>query len=292
MKIGILSRKPDLYSTRRLQEACTQMGMKVFVLDYHRCYLNITADKPRVLLGGDVVELNGVIPRIGASSTFYGCSVVRQFELMGTTAVNTALAIAQSRDKLRALQLLTMCGVDVPTTSFARSPKDIKELIKEVGGAPVIIKLLEATQGQGVVLAETYKAAEAVISGFRQLDANILVQEFVKEAEASDIRVIVVGGNIVAAMKRQGPPDEFRSNLHRGGKAEPVELTEAESRAALKSANAVGLAVAGVDILRSKRGPLVLEVNSSPGLQGIEQITGVDVAHEIAKHVKSLVENK
>lgn len=289
MKIGILSRNPELYSTRRLQQAAKEHGCKIAIIDYSRCYLNITSNEPKVLFGGKEVEVDCIIPRIGASTTFYGAAVVRQFELVGIPTVNTAAAISNSRDKLKALQALSVSGVGIPTTSFARSPKDISGLIDEAGGPPVVVKLLEATQGAGVVLAETRKAAEAVISGFKQLNANILVQEFIKESGGSDVRVLVVNDKIVAAMKRQSPPDDFRSNLHRGGKSEQVELTHDEQQAALKAARALGLGVAGVDILRSYRGPLVLEVNSSPGLQGIEKISRVDVAGDIIGYAKQLI---
>ncbi|RMH38170.1 MAG: 30S ribosomal protein S6--L-glutamate ligase [Deltaproteobacteria bacterium] len=286
MHIGILSRKGSLYSTRRLREAAEARGHTVSVVDYSRCYMNITSHRPQVLLSGKPLRFDAVIPRIGASLTFYGTAVVRQFEMIGVFSANESQAIARSRDKLRALQLLAAEGVGLPVTGFARSTKDIDGLIDVVGGAPLIVKLLEGTQGVGVVLAETHKAAESVIAAFRQLDANILVQEFIKEAGGSDIRAFVVDGKVVAAMKRQGPEGEFRSNLHRGGSATSIKLSPEERSTAVRSAKILGLRVAGVDMLRSNHGPLVMEVNSSPGLEGIETATGVDVAGKIIEFVE------
>ena len=257
------------------------------IIDYSRCYMNITSHKPQVLWGGEPLNFDAIIPRIGASQTFYGTAVVRQFEMMGVFSANESQAIARSRDKLRALQLLSASGVGLPITGFARSTKDVDGLIKLVGGPPLIIKLLEGTQGVGVVLAETHKAAESVIMAFRQLDANILVQEFIKEANASDIRAFVVDGKVVAAMIRQGPEGEFRSNLHRGGTAHRVKLTPEERSTAVRSAKILGLRVAGVDMLRSNHGPVVMEVNSSPGLEGIEKATGRDVAGTIIEYVEA-----
>lgn len=286
MHIGILSHKASLYSTARLKEACEQRGHSVRVVDYSRCYMNITSHKPQVLLAGSVLHFDAVIPRIGASITFYGTAVVRQFEMMGVYTPNTSQAIARSRDKLRAMQLMAREGIGLPVSGFARSTKDIDGLIDVVGGAPLIVKLLEGTQGVGVVLAETDKAAESVIAAFRQLDANILVQEFIREAGGSDIRAFVVGDKVIAAMRRQGPDGEFRSNLHRGGTATQVKLTPEERSTAVRSAKVLGLKVAGVDMLRSNHGPLVIEVNSSPGLEGIEAASGKDVAGAIIEYVE------
>jgi ribosomal protein S6--L-glutamate ligase len=286
MRIGILSRNPRLYSTRRLKEAAEKRGHEVRVVDYSRCYMNITSHNPQVLLAGHALEFDAVIPRIGASMTFYGAAVVRQFEMMGTYSINSSQAIARSRDKLRSLQLLAREGVGLPVTGFARSTKDIDGVIRIVGDAPLIIKLLEGTQGVGVVLAETNKAAESVIAAFRQLDANILVQEFIKEAGGADFRAFVVGDKVVAAMKRQAPVGEFRSNLHRGGTAERVKLTPEERSTAVRCAKRLGLRVAGVDLLRSNHGPVVMEVNSSPGLRGIEAASGKDVANSIIEFLE------
>jgi ribosomal protein S6--L-glutamate ligase len=286
MKIGILSRKASLYSTARLKEAAEERGHAVSIVDYSRCYVNITSHRPTVLLAGKVLEFDAIIPRIGASMTFYGTAMVRQFEMAKTYSLNTSQAIARSRDKLRALQLLAREGIGLPVTGFAHSTKDIDGLMHSVGGAPVVVKLLEGTQGIGVVLAETNKAAESVISAFRQLDANILVQEFIKEAGGADLRAFVVGDKVIAAMKRQGPEGEFRSNLHRGGTASVIKLTPEERSTAVRSARALGLRVAGVDMLRSNHGPVVMEVNSSPGLEGIEQATGKNVAGGIIEYIE------
>jgi ribosomal protein S6--L-glutamate ligase len=286
MRIGILSRGPKLYSTKRLKEAAVAKGHDVRVVDYTRCYMNITSHRPQVLLAGAALEFDAVIPRIGASNTFYGTAVVRQFEMMHTYPLNTSQAISRSRDKLRALQLLARAGIGLPVTGFARSTKDIDGLIHLVGGAPLIIKLVEGTQGKGVVLAETDKAAESVMGAFIQLDANILVQEFIKEAGGADIRAFVIGDKVVASMKRQGPEGEFRSNLHRGGSASTVKLTPEERSTAVRSAKILGLRVAGVDMLRSNHGPVVMEVNSSPGLEGIEQSSGKDVASAIIAYLE------
>jgi ribosomal protein S6--L-glutamate ligase len=279
MRIGILSRKPSLYSTRRLREAAEQRGHDVRIIDYSRCYMNITSRRPQILYGKE-----------GASMTFYGTAVVRQFEMMNTFSPNGSQAISRSRDKLRALQLLAARGIGLPVTGFARSVKDIRGLIDVVGKAPLVIKLLEGTQGVGVVLAETYNAAESVITAFRQLDANILVQEFIEEAGGADIRAFVVGGKVVAAMKRQASAGEFRSNLHRGGTAAPERLTPEERSTAIRSAKILGLNMAGVDLLRSRHGPLVMDVNSSPGLRGIEEATGKDVAGRILEYVEKHAE--
>ncbi|MCC7478075.1 30S ribosomal protein S6--L-glutamate ligase [bacterium] len=286
MKIGILSRKASLYSTRRLKEAAEKRGHEVSIRDYLRCYMNITAHHPEVMYGGIQLQFDAIIPRIAASYTFYGTAVVRQFEMMGTYSCNESQAISRSRDKLRTLQLLSRDGIGLPVTGFAHNVHDIDSIIDLAGKPPIIVKLLEGTQGVGVVLAETRKAAESVIMAFRQLDANILVQEFIKEAQGADIRAIVVGGRVVAAMHRQGPPGEFRSNLHRGGTASKVKLTPEERSIAVRAARAVGLSVAGVDMLRSNHGPVVMEVNSSPGLEGIETATGIDVAGKIIELIE------
>ena len=290
MQLGILSRKASLYSTRRLKEAAKERGHDVRVVDPLRCYMDIATKKPRIIYKGEALRFDAVIPRIGASVTFYGTAVVRQFEMMGVYTVAESQAISRSRDKLRSLQLLSREGIGLPVTGFARSPEDIDGVIDLVGGAPLIIKLLEGTQGRGVVLAETRKAAESVIGAFRQLDANILVQQFIAEAGGSDIRAFVVGGRVVAAMERTAAEGEFRSNLHRGGTAREVKLSRKERNTAIRAARVMGLAVAGVDLLRADKGPVVMEVNSSPGLEGIEAATGVDVAGEIIEYVESHVD--
>jgi ribosomal protein S6--L-glutamate ligase len=287
MKIAILSRDASLYSTNRLKEAAEERGHEAKVVDYLRCYLNITSRRPTVQFQGRELEgFDAVIPRIGASHTFYGTAVVRQFELMGTASANESQAITRSRDKLRSLQLLSRSGIGLPVTAFAHSTKDIEGLLETVGGAPVIVKLLEGTQGVGVVLAETKKAAESVITAFRQLDANILVQEYIREAGGSDIRCLVVGNRVVASMERRSAPGDFRSNLHRGGSAGKVRLTPEERSIAVRAARAMGLNISGVDILRSNHGPVVMEVNSSPGLEGVETVTGVDVAGRIIEYLE------
>lgn len=287
MKIGILSRKASLYSTSRLREAAEERGHDVSVIDFLRCSLGLAGKKGSIKYRGEDLHVDAVIPRIGASVTFYGTAVVRQFETMGVYTLARSAAISVSRDKLCSNQILARAGIDLPVTAFARSVKDTNSVIEMVGGAPLVIKLHEGTQGNGVVLAQTTKAAESVIDAFRQLDANILVQEFVKEAGGSDVRCLVVGGRVVAAMLRHAAPGDFRSNLHRGGNAEVAKLTTKERRTAVRAAKALGLNVAGVDLIRSERGPLVLEVNSSPGLEGIEGATGVDVASEIIEFVEN-----
>jgi ribosomal protein S6--L-glutamate ligase len=279
MKIGVLSRNPKLYSTGRLVEAAKQRGHDVRVVDVLRCYMDITSHNPTIHYKGEELnDFDAVIPRIGASVTFYGTAVVRQFEMMGVYSLNESVAITRSRDKLRSLQLLSRAGIGLPVTGFAHSPDDINGLINEVGGAPCVIKLLEGTQGLGVVLAETQKAAESVIQAFMGLDANILVQEFIKESKGNDIRCLIVDGKVVAAMLRTAAPGEFRSNLHRGGTASLIKITPEERSVAVRAANTMGLNVCGVDLLRSNHGPVVLEVNSSPGLRGIETATQKDVA--------------
>ncbi|MDJ0899096.1 MAG: 30S ribosomal protein S6--L-glutamate ligase [Xenococcus sp. MO_188.B8] len=286
MKIAILSQDPALYSTRRLREAGEAQGHDMRVINYLRCYMNITSHRPSVVCNGKPLEdFDAIIPRIGASRTFYGTAVVRQFEVMGVFPTNESQAISRSRDKLRCLQILAREGVGLPVTGFAHATQDIDGLIETVGGAPLVIKLLEGTQGIGVVLAETYQAAKSVIEAFRGLDANILVQEYIKEAQGSDLRCFVVGGKVIAAMKRQGAEGEFRSNLHRGGKATKIKLTPEERSTAIRAAKAMGLRVAGVDLLRSNHGPVVMEVNSSPGLEGIEKVTEIDVAGKIIEYI-------
>lgn len=287
MKIAILSRNQKLYSTRRLIEAAKLRGHDVHVLDVLRCYMNITSRKPEIHYKGVVLEgFDAVIPRIGASVTFYGTAVLRQFEMIGVYPLNESVAIARARDKLRACQLLARKGIGLPITGFANKPDDIEDLIKMVGGAPLVIKLLSGTQGIGVVMAETQKAAESVIESFLGLKVSVLVQEFIKEAGGSDIRCFVVGEKVVAAMKRQGKEGEFRSNIHRGGTASLITITREERDTAVRAANTMGLNVCGVDILRSSRGPVVLEVNSSPGLEGIERATGKDVAGAIIQFLE------
>jgi len=279
MKIAILSRNPRLYSTRRLVDAAQERGHEVIVLDALRVYMNITSGKPQIHYKGETLGgFDAVIPRIGASVTFYGTAVLRQFEVMGVYPVNESVAISRSRDKLRSLQLLSRKNVGMPVTGFSHSPDDTDDLLNFIGKPPYVIKLLEGTQGIGVVLAETRKAAESVIEAFRGLKAQILVQEFIAEAGGADIRCLVVGGKVVAAMKRQAQEGEFRSNLHRGGSATLVKLTPEERATAVNAAKIMGLNVAGVDLLRSERGPLVMEVNSSPGLEGIERASKKDVA--------------
>ena len=287
MKIAILSRNPRLYSTRRLVEAAKERGHEVRVLDALRCYMNIASMRPSIhYKGEDLVGFDAVIPRIGASITFYGTAVLRQFEMMGVYPLNESVAISRSRDKLRSLQLLARKGIGLPVTGFAHSPDDVQDMLDMVGGAPAVIKLLEGTQGIGVVLAETRKAAESVIEAFMGLKANILIQEFIREAGGADIRCLVVGDRVVAAMKRQGKEGEFRSNLHRGGTASLVRLTPEERSTAVRAAKIMGLNVCGVDILRSNHGPVVMEVNSSPGLEGIESATEKDIAGMIIQFIE------
>mgnify|MGYP001063088233 CR=1 FL=1 len=287
MKIVILSTNPRLYSTRRLVEAGQAREHDMQVLNHKRCYMNITTMRPSIhYKGHDVTDVDAIIPRIGASVSFYGTAVVRQFEMMGVYSVNESVAITRSRDKLRALQLLSRKGIGLPVTGFAHSPDDTEDLLDFVGGAPVVIKLLEGTQGVGVVLGETRNAAKSVIEAFRGLNANFMVQEFIKEAGGSDIRCFVIGDRVVAAMKRTGKEGDFRSNLHRGGSAELVRITPEERSTAVRSARIMGLNVAGVDLLRSNHGPVVMEVNSSPGLEGIEKATGKDVADLVIKFIE------
>ncbi|MGR8980500.1 MAG: 30S ribosomal protein S6--L-glutamate ligase [Gammaproteobacteria bacterium] len=288
MKIAILSRNSKLYSTKRLIEAAEQRGHEVRVLDVLRCYMNITSHNPSIhYRGEDLTGFDAVIPRIGASVTFYGTAVLRQFEMMNVMPLNESVAISRSRDKLRSMQLLARKGIGLPVTGFANNPDDIADLISQVGGAPLVIKLLEGTQGIGVVLAETHKAAESVIQAFMGLNANIMVQEFIKEAGGSDIRCFVIGEKVVASMKRQSAAGEFRSNLHRGGTATLIRLTPEERSTAVRAAKIMGLNVCGVDMLRSNHGPLIMEVNSSPGLKGIEAASGKDIAGLIIEFIEN-----
>jgi ribosomal protein S6--L-glutamate ligase len=287
MKIAVLSANRNLYSTKRLVEAGRARGHDMVIINHTKAYMTIQKDHPDVFVGDHKTgPIDAIIPRIGASVTFYGSSIIRQFEMQGVFTTLSSLALVRSRDKLRSLQILTKSNIGIPHTAFARHPGDIKNLIKQVGGTPLVIKLLESTQGKGVVLAETVKAAVSVIEAFYGLEANIIVQEFIKEAKAEDIRAFVIDGKVVGAMKRKGKEGEFRSNLHKGGSAEVVKLTRAERSAAIKAAASLNLKVAGVDMLRSARGPLVIEVNSSPGLQGIEETTKVDVAGKIIKYIE------
>lgn len=288
LSICILSREPDNYSTTRLVEAAEERGHSVEVVDTARCYMNITANGPDVQFAGrSLRDFDVIIPRIGSSITFYGMAVVRQFEAIGIYCLNSSDSIGRSRDKLFAHQLLAKRGIGMPNTGFAHSPNDTKGLINFVGGAPLVLKLLEGTQGRGVVLAETNKAAESVITAFRGLKANILVQEFIKESKGEDIRCFVVGNKVVGAMKRSAQEGEFRSNLHMGGAGSKVKITPEERKTAVRAAKALGLNVAGVDIIRSDSGPNVLEVNSSPGLEGIEKITGKDIAGLILEYIEN-----
>ncbi|MFU8814028.1 MAG: 30S ribosomal protein S6--L-glutamate ligase [Pseudomonadales bacterium] len=287
MKIAILSRNSRLYSTRRLVEAARERGHTAVVIDTLRCYMNMATARPSIhYKGEEIIDFDAVIPRIGASITFYGCAVVRQFEMMGVYAVNESVAISRSRDKLRSMQLLARRDIGMPLTGFAHSPDDIPDLIDMVGGAPLVVKLLEGTQGVGVVLAETRKAAESVIEAFLGINVDIMVQEFIAESKGTDVRCFIVGDKVVTAMQRTGKPGEFRSNLHRGGTAALAKITPTERRMAVRAAKAMGLNVAGVDLIRSNHGPLVLEVNSSPGLEGIEQASGKDVAGSIIEFIE------
>ena len=288
MKIGILSRNPKLYSTSRLFEEALASGHECRVVDTLKCYMDISSAKPSVWYRGQELEhLDAIIPRIGASITNYGTAVIRQFEMMDTYSLVGSIPLGRSRSKLRALQLLSRKGLGMPATGFAHDISNTRQLIQLVGGAPVVVKLLEGTQGRGVVLAETAKAAESVIDAFKELGADFLVQEFIKEAGGSDVRCFVIGNKVVAAMERTSAAGEFRSNLHRGGSARLTKLTTLERRTAITAAQTMGLNVAGVDILRSDRGPLVMEVNSSPGLKGIEEATGVNVAGKIIEFIES-----
>lgn len=293
MKIGILSRNSKIYSTNRLVTASLERGHQVRVVDPVRCFMNITSAKPMIHYRDEVLDdFQVIIPRIGASITYYGSAILRHFEMMGVFSLNESTSITRSRDKLRCLQILARAGIGLPVTSYAHSTKMTEQLIEMVGGAPCVIKLIEGTQGKGVILAETQKAAESVIEGFRQMKAHFLVQEFIKEANGSDIRAFVIGDKVVASMMRVARAGEFRSNLHRGGRAVQVDITDEEAAMAINAAKVLGLNVAGVDLIRSWRGPLILEVNSSPGLQGIEASTGLDIAGMIIEYAEKNRENK
>lgn len=287
MNIVILSRNPDLYSTQRLVEEGKRRNHKIEVIDPLKCDIIIEKEKPTIYFKDRYLDyVDAVIPRIGASITFYGCAVVRQFEMMGTFTIATSDAIQRSRDKLRSLQRLSKAGIGMPKTVFTNYSRDVEEVIEHVGGVPVIIKLLEGTQGLGVVLAETRNAAESVLEAFNGLEARVIVQEFIKEAKGADIRALLVDGQVVGAMKRQGKDGEFRSNLHRGGSAEIIKLNEAELKLAMNAARVLKLPVCGVDMLQSARGPLLLEVNSTPGLEGIEGATGKNIAKAIITFIE------
>lgn len=287
MKIAMLARNANLYSHLRIVEAARERGHEIDVLNTLRVTMNITSHRPEAYYNGSKLEnYDAVIPRIGASITFYGLAVLRQFEMMGVWPLNESVAIGRSRDKLRSMQILARAGLGLPVTAFAHDPKQTDEVLRMVGGAPVVIKLLEGTQGIGVVLGETEQSAKSVIEAFRGANVNILVQEFIKESRSQDIRAFVIGGKVVAAMQRTGSPGDFRSNLHRGGTAGPIKITPEERSTAIRAARKLGLNVAGVDMLRSNHGPVIMEVNSSPGLEGIEQATGKDIAGKIIEFLE------
>lgn len=287
MKIAMLARNAELYSHRRLKEAAEERGHSLDIINTLRCYMNIASRRPEIYYNGEKLEgYSAVIPRIGASITFYGLAVLRQFEMMGVYPLNESVAIGRSRDKLRSMQLLARDGIGLPVTAFAHDAKQAEEVVALAGGAPCVIKLLEGTQGIGVVLADTERSAKSVIEAFRGANVNILAQEFIKEAGGSDIRAIVVGGKVIAAMKRTGAKGDFRSNLHRGGSAQLIKVSPEERATAIRAAKAMGLAVCGVDMLRSNHGPVVMEVNSSPGLEGVEKATGLDIAGKIIEHIE------
>ncbi|WP_339629285.1 30S ribosomal protein S6--L-glutamate ligase [uncultured Maribacter sp.] len=287
MKIVVLSQNPNLYSTKRLVEAGEKKGHEMVVIDHTKCNLVIEKKKPSIIYKGqEITDVDGVIPRIGASVTFFGTAVVRQFEMMKVFTATESQALVRSRDKLRSLQILSRAGLGLPKTVFSNYSKDVSQIVERVGGAPLVIKLLEGTQGLGVVLADNQNSAESILEAFNGLQARVIVQEFIKEAKGADVRVFIVDGVVVGAMKRQGKEGEFRSNLHRGGSANIIELTDEEENAALKAARAMGLGIAGVDLLQSTRGPLILEVNSSPGLEGIENATGKNIANHIIRYVE------
>ncbi len=288
MKIAIMARNPKLYSHIRLVEAAEQRGHQIRIFDTLKCYMNITSHRPELRIAGEKIEgYDAVIPRIGASVTFYGLAVLRQFEMMGVFPLNESVGIGRSRDKLRSMQLLARDGLGLPVTAFAHDTKMTDEVLEIVGGVPVVIKLLEGTQGVGVVLSETHRSARSVIEAFRGAKVNILIQEFIKEAGSTDIRALVVGGKVIAAMQRTGAEGDFRSNLHRGGSAKAIKITAEERSTAIRSAKAMGLNVCGVDMLRANHGPVVMEVNSSPGLEGIEAATGIDIAGKIIEFLEA-----
>ena len=288
MKIAMLARNPKLYSHKRLVEAAEERGHTLDIINTLRCTMNITSHRPSILYNGETLTgYDAVIPRIGASITHYGLAVLRQFEMMNVWPLNESVAIGRSRDKLRSMQIFSKHGLGLPVTAFAHDPKQTEEVLKIVGGAPAVIKLLEGTQGIGVVLGETEKSAKSVVEAFRGVNVNILVQEFIKEAGSTDIRIFVIGGKVVAAMMRTGAEGDFRSNLHRGGSAKMTKITPEERSTALRAAKVMGLNVAGVDILRANHGPVIMEVNSSPGLEGIENATGKDVAGQIIQFIEA-----
>ncbi len=286
MKIAILSRNKNLYSTKRLVEEIEKAGHEARVIDYLRCYMNITASQPSIYYHGEVLEkFDAIIPRISANHTFYGTAVIRQFESINTYSLNSSISITRSRDKLRSLQLLAKEGVNLPNTGFAHNINDTQGLIKTVGGAPLVIKLIEGTQGVGVVLAETCKAAESVIQAFRGLNANIIVQDFIEESKGADIRCFVVGDKVVGAIKRQAKEGDFRSNIHQGGTASVIKISKEERETAIRAVKLMGLNCAGVDLLQSNHGPMILEINSSPGLEGIETATKLNIAGKIIRYI-------
>lgn len=287
LKIGLLASNPDLYSNKRIIEAAEERGHEIKFYDIKQCYMKLDADEPEVhYRGGKTLILDAVIPRIKPSITFYGCALVRQFESIGVYSLNSSQAITSARDKLFSLQVMLQNGLDIPTSGFANSINDTNDLIEMVNGAPLIVKLLEGSQGRGVVMAETTQAAESVVNAFKSLRANLLVQEFIKEADGKDLRLFVLGGKVVAAMQRQAADGEFRANVHRGGRVSVVKVTQAERQMAVKATKVLGLEVAGVDIIRSSKGPLLLEVNSSPGLEGIETATGTDLARKMISAIE------
>ncbi|MBJ3763886.1 30S ribosomal protein S6--L-glutamate ligase [Maribius pontilimi] len=287
MKIAMMAQNANLYSHQRLKEAAQERGHELDIIKTLGCYMNIASRRPEIYYNGALLpKYDAVIPRIGASVTFYGLAVLRQFEVMGTYPVNESVAIGRSRDKLRSMQLMARDGIGLPVTTFAHDPKQTEEVLKIAGGAPTVIKLLEGTQGIGVVLADTDRSAKSVIEAFRGANVNIMVQEFIKEAGGTDIRALVVGGKVVAAMKRTGAEGEFRSNLHRGGSAAVIKLSPEERATAVRAAKSMGLNVCGVDMLRANHGPVVMEVNSSPGLEGVEKATGIDIAGKIIEFIE------
>lgn len=288
MKIVMMARNPKLYSHKRLVEAAQERGHEIDIVDHLKCYMDITSHRPGIRYEGNALSgYDAVIPRIGASVTFYGLAVLRQFEMMNVWPMNESVAIGRSRDKLRCLQLLSRAGLGLPVTGFAHATKEVDSMIELAGGAPVVIKLLEGTQGIGVVLGETHSSAKSIIEAFRGMDAQIMVQEFIKEAKGVDIRCLVIGGKVVAAMQRKGAEDDFRSNLHRGGTATNIRITPEERSTAVRAAKTLGLNVAGVDMLRANHGPVIMEVNSSPGLEGIEKATGLDIAGQIIGFIEA-----
>ncbi|KTC82336.1 30S ribosomal protein S6--L-glutamate ligase [Legionella sp. PATHC035] len=297
MKIAILATNPHLYSHKRLKEEGEAAGHEIKIINPLYCYMNVAASCPKVHYrgGSPLPHFDAVIPRIGASNTYYGTAVLRHMETMGMYTLNESIAIARSRDKFRSLQLLARKGIPMPLTSFAQSPDDTEDLVRMVGGAPLVIKLLEGTQGKGVILADSHQSAVSIINAFKEMHANILVQEFIEESRGVDIRCFVVGEKVVAAVKRQAKDGEFRANVHQGGKAVKVKLSPQERAIAASAAKTMGLKVAGVDLIRSNHGPLVLEINSSPGLEGVEKATGINIAGKIIeyieKHAKPITAN-